>query len=364
MRQNILFICVLILLPLPSYAKEILRIFTWDGYVTSQDLITVNKQLKQQGYQIEAQVINLLASGPEQMFNVLRAGKTDISFLTLNYIKMQEEKTSKLLQVINTQSPRMPNYKNLKTELTQIPMGMSDKGMVYIPFGGGAYGIWANMNKLNKEELPISISDLWNEEWKGKLSLAKGQIQPNIALVMQSLDKPPFYIDDLIKAGKRREAITFVKNSAQKQTNLLYQQVRSFWDGTPNYDQELLLTSSYGVEIAEQNAQGGKWEYVYFNEGSTVWLDTINFAKHLSGTKLEAAEIVANYFIGKTVQTRLVNELGMVSTTNLVDNNPLLDNDPDFFSKQMFWQPYDKTADNIMDNMSDTAMEAYEHKAL
>ncbi|MEC4728440.1 extracellular solute-binding protein [Shewanella sp. D64] len=303
MRQIMLFICMLTSLPFSSYAKEVLRIFTWDGYVTAQDLLIVNKQLKLQGYNIEASVISPFASGPEQMFNVLRAGKTDISFLTLNYIKMQEEKTSKLLQVIDTQSPRIPNYKKLRTELTQIPMGKNGKGMVYIPFGGGAYGIWANMNKLNKEELPVSISDLWNEKWKGKLSLAKGQIQPNIALVMLSLNKSPYYINDLITSGKRREAIKFVKNTAQKQTNLLYQQVHSFWDGTPNYDQELLLTSSYGVEIAKQNTLGGKWEYIHFEEGSTVWLDTINFAKHLSGTKLEAAEIVANYFISKTVQT-------------------------------------------------------------
>ncbi|ACA87635.1 ABC transporter substrate-binding protein [Shewanella woodyi] len=356
MRYIILLASTLAMVSPISHATEILRIFTWDGYVTPQDLTAINQQLKVHDYNIEAQVISPLASGPEQMFDVIRSGKCDISFLTLNYIKMQEEKTAKLLQVINTQSPRMPNYKKLKAELTALPMGVVKQGSVYIPFGGGAYGIWANMNKLTIDELPVSVKDLWDDKWTGKLSLAKGQIQPNIALVMLSMDKPPFYINDLINSGHRRQAMQFVADEAQLQTNLLYQQVHSFWDGTPSYDQELLLTSSYGVEIENKNAEGGQWQYVQFEEGSTVWLDTINFAKHLSGAKLEAAEIVANYFIGKSVQNRLVNELGMVSVSNLVENNPLLDNNPDFFSKQMFWQPYDKTADNIMDLMSDAAM--------
>ncbi|EDQ02269.1 hypothetical protein [Shewanella benthica] len=43
-----------------------------------------------------------------------------------------------------------------------------------------------------------------------------------------------------------------------------------------------------------------------------AWLDTINFVKGLEGRKLEAAQIFANYFIGKQVQTRVSQELSMV----------------------------------------------------
>lgn len=358
MKKTTLLAVALTMLSAPVYAKEILRIFAWEGYVTPADLISVNTLLEEQGYDIEAKLIEPFASGPEQMFNIIRGRQCDVSFLTLNYINMQGEKTSKLLQAIDSKSPRMPNYAKLIKGLTNIPMGMSAQGPLYIPWGGGAYGIWANMKKLSDADLPLSVKDLWRDKWKGKLSLSKGQIQPNIAIVMLAVGKPPYHINNLLTAGNRAEAIDFVNKEAQEKTNLLYKQVKHFWDGVPDYSDDLLLTASYGVEIAAENAKGGRWQYVQFKEGSTVWMDTINFTKDLTGKKLEAAEIFANYFIGKEVQTRVVNDLSMVSVSTLVEKNPLLDSNADFFSAQMFWPPYDKIADNIMKGMSDTAMAA------
>lgn len=341
-----------------AQAKDTLRVFTWEGYVTADDVKAVNKLLEAKGYDIEAKVIEPFASGPEQMFDIIRSGKSDISFLTLNYIKMQGEKTSKMLQAINTASPRLSNYEKLRKELKAIPMGMAKEGPLYIPFGGGAYGIWANMKKLKKPDLPKSVTELWDAKWKGKLSLSKGQVQPNIAIVMLAMGKSAYYINDMMIAGKRDEANKFSVGEAQKKTDLLYGQVARFWDGSPDYKDDLLLTASYGVEVATENAKGGKWEYVQFSEGSTVWMDTINFASSLTGKKLEAAEIFANYFIGKEVQTRVVNGLSMVSVSTLVDSNPIIDSNPKFFSEKMFWPPYDKIADNLMKKMSDTAMGA------
>ena len=173
-----------------GYSKDVLRIFTWSGYVSPMDIKNVNKILYEKGYDIEVKVIDTFAEGPEQMFEIIRDEQCDISFLTLNYIKMQDEKMTKLLQVINTKSERLYNYDKLRKELKSINMGMSKEGPLYIPWGGGAYGIWANMKKLNKSDLPKSVKDLWDKKWKGKISLTKGQIQPNIALVMLALDKP------------------------------------------------------------------------------------------------------------------------------------------------------------------------------
>lgn len=356
MKIKIVFAVIFMVISVIGYAKETLRVFTWDGYVVQEDIKAVNKILADKGYDIEVKVIEPFAAGPEQMFDVIRSGKCDISFLTLNYIKMQGEKTSKLLQVIDTKSPRLPNYEKLRKELKNIPMGMSNEGALYVPFGGGAYGIWANMKNIKREEVPKSVKELWNEKWKGKIALSKGQIEPNIALVMLAMDKSPYYINDLVMGGKRDVAMKFSGDEAQKKLNELYGQVKNFWDGVPDYNDEILLTASYGLEIAGENAKGGKWEYVQFKEGSTVWMDTINFMKELSGKKLEAAEIFANYFIGKEVQTRVVKGLSMVSVSTVVDSNPLIDNDPNFYSQKMFWPPYDKMADNIIKNMSDKAM--------
>ena len=340
-----------------AWAQEPLRIFTWEGYCQPDEVAAVNQLLKEQGYNFKAEVITPFAEGPEQMFIVLREGKADVSFLTLNYIMMQDGKTAALLQPINTASPRLSNYKSLNPALTTIPMGLKDGKPLYIPFGGGSYGIWADLNRYKPEELPNSLSELaTHPKWKGKLSLTKGQVQPNVAIASLMAGKAAWEINDLAVTGKRGEA---VKLGAELLPGLrsLYGQVNVFWDAAPQFSSDV-LTASYGIEIAGENAKGGKWTLIKFKEGHTVWMDTINFHRQLSGKKLEAAEIFANFFIGKKVQDRVVKGLSMVSVSTLVSENPLITQDPDFFKRNMFWPAYAPIADNIMKKLSDDAMAA------
>lgn len=342
---------------LSAWAQEPLRIFTWDGYCQPHEIAQVNALLKEQGYDFKAEVIEPYAEGPEQMFTVLRDGKADVSFLTLNYIMMQSGKTARLLQPINTSSPRLSNYKSLNPALTSIPMAMKDGKPLYIPWGGGSYGIWADHNRYKPEELPDSLAALATDpKWKGKLSLTRGQIQPNVALASLMAGKPAWEIDELAAAGDRPGAIK-LGSELLPHLKSLYGQVSTFWDGVPSFSSDV-LTASYGPEIASENAKGGKWRLVKFKEGQTVWLDTINFHTGLQGKKLEAAEIFANYFIGKEVQDRVVHGLSMVASSTLVSDNPLIEQNPDFFEQDMFWPPYVPIADNIMKKLSDEAMAA------
>lgn len=337
---------------------ETIKVFTWEGYVTDADVEAVNQLLSQQGYgEFNVKVIQPFAEGPEQMFKVLRNDAADVSFLTLNYIKMQNNKIANLLQPINTSSTRLNYYQKLSTRLTQIPIGLKASQPLYIPWGGGAYGIWANMDKLSPSDLPKSVKELWLPKWKGKLGLSSGQIQPNIALASLAMGKEPFYLNDL--AESRKSLTSEFKSSSELQVKMdkLYQQVGQFWTAGPDFnDPNILLLASYGIAASAANKEGGNWQLVKFSEGSTAWLDTINFHKKLKGKKLEAAEIFANYFIGKTVQNRVVNELGMVAASTLADSNPLIDENPNFFDIKLFWPPYKKSADNVMIKVSDSAM--------
>ncbi len=337
---------------------ETVRVFTWEGYVEPQEISAVNALLKEKGYsEYTIKVIQPWDEGPEHMFKVLRAGKADISFLTLNYIKMQGDKISKLLQPIDTSSPRLSNFSKLSDALTSIPMAMMDGKPLYLPWGGGAYGIWANMDKLKEAELPNSVKDLWDKKWKGKLALSSGQVQPNIAIAALALNKAPFYLNDMATDRPKLAQESESSSDIQTKMNTLYAQVGQFWPGGPDFnDPNVVLVASYGIAASAANANDGNWQLINFKEGNTVWLDTINFHKDLKGRKLEVAEIFANYFIGKAVQDRVVDGLGMVAASSLVDKNPLIDKNPNFFSVDMFWPPYKKAADNIMLLISDRAM--------
>ena len=69
-------------------AKSRLRILSWEGYVTPEDLSAVNLLLEEQNYGYEAVVIEPLSEGAEQMFDLIRGNKADVTFLTLFFIKM------------------------------------------------------------------------------------------------------------------------------------------------------------------------------------------------------------------------------------------------------------------------------------
>lgn len=360
--NNLLKILLLFLsvnIPLLGYVQaESLRIFTWDGYVSENDTKAVNQLLAQKGYsEFKVEVISPFAEGPEQMFKVMRNNAADISFLTLNYIKMQNDKIANLLQPINTTSPRLSNYQKLSNRLTNIPIGLKNSKPLYIPWGGGAYGIWANMDKLKASDLPNSVTNLWDGKWKGKLGLSSGQIQPNIAIASLAMGKAPFYLNDLAVDRKSLNSEFKSDSELQLKMNALYKQVGQFWTSGPDFnDPNILLLASYGIAASAANKAGGNWQLVKFDEGSSAWLDTINFHKKMTGRKLEAAEIFANYFIDKKVQDSVVNELGMVAASTLAETNPLIDENPNFFDIKLFWPPYKKSADNIMLKISNSAM--------
>ena len=128
--RNLLLGAMLTLGGTMAQATEYLNIFTWDGYVAPEEVTAVNALLKEQGYDIEVRVMDTLAEGPEQMFDVIRSGDVDVSFLTLNYINMEGVPFSNLLQPINTSSPRLSNAQALLPELSAIEMGMSDAGQL------------------------------------------------------------------------------------------------------------------------------------------------------------------------------------------------------------------------------------------
>lgn len=111
--RNLLIGAALTLGGTMAQATEYLNIFTWDGYVAPEEVTAVNALLKEQGYDIEVRVMDTLAEGPEQMFDVIRSGDVDVSFLTLNYINMEGVPFSNLLQPIDVSSPRLSNAQAL-----------------------------------------------------------------------------------------------------------------------------------------------------------------------------------------------------------------------------------------------------------
>ncbi len=341
-----------------AQATQSLRIFTWDGYVTDADIGNVNTLLAEKGYDIKVEVIDTFADDADQMFNVIRSGHVDVAFLTLFFIKMKDQRVQRLLQPIDTASPRLSNYTSLEPTLTDIPIGMDGSDKLYIPWGGGAYGFYANRDEVDKKDLPVSLADLWKPKWKGRVSFNRSQEWYNIGITLMAMGKSPFYINQLVEQNKREELLRLKADNSDfmNKLTLLYGNAGNLWNSGPVFNDKLHIVSSWGPEIVRENKKGADWQLIQFKEGNMVWLDTINFVNTLQGKKLEAAEIFANYFIGKQVQDRIVNSLSMVAASTLVDRNPLIDNSPAFFQNERFVPPYDTVSGNVVKSLTNRAL--------
>jgi len=350
---KLLLFGILILLPFNLLAVDKLRIFTWAGYVTAENITQINQLLATKGYNYQVEVIATEAEDADQMFSVIRNKQCDITFLTLCFIKMHGEQISKLLQPININSPRLKNYKNLDPKLTQIPMGMKEGKPLYIPWGGGIYGFFVDTNKVNSEDIPTSVKDLWAAKWRNKFSLNQGQFWYNVALTFQALDLHPFYVEQLAQKNNRvaLKELLSKQGAVLNKFKKLYNNAGGFWQSSTKFTENLEIVSSWGPEISKQNDNGVKWQLIDFKEGHLAWLDTINFVRDLEGEKLEAAEIVANYFINKKVQQRIVDELSMLPATISLGSRGLLDQYPNLFSVDLFVPPYSQLSYSLMQQM-------------
>lgn len=356
-------IIVLTLISTLLFAKETqadhwLRVLTWEGYVTEDDVDKVNTLLKEQGYKYKVDIVFPYAQGADQMFDIIRAKQCDITFLTLFFIKMQKEKTAKLIQAIDIHSPRLTNYADLHPNLTGLDMGMNRKNQpLYIPWGGGIYGFYVNKNKVADDEVPESIDALWQNKWKNTFSLNQSQEWYNLGLALMRQGLSPFYLYEALQQDDRKTVLEIAepKGVTQQQLSSLYRAAGDFWKTSPKFHQDLLIVSSWGPEIYAENSKGANWQLIDFKEGHMAWLDTINFVKGLEGRKLEAAEIFANYFISKQVQTRVSRELSMVPASRLAPINTMLGDASKILKENMFVPPYDHSSYEIMKKMTDKA---------
>ncbi|CAM3325552.1 ABC transporter substrate-binding protein [Shewanella violacea] len=341
-----------------AQADNRLRVLTWEGYVTQEDVGKVNALLKKQGYKYRVEIVSPYAQGADQMFDLIRAKQCDITFLTLFFIKMQKEKTAKLIQAINIKSPRLTNYAHLYPNLIELDMGMNSKNQpLYIPWGGGIYGFYINRNKVIEEQVPQSVNALWLDKWKHKFSLNKSQEWYNLGLALMKQNLSPFSLYQALQEEDRQRVrqISDPKGQLQQELSSLYSAAGDFWETAPKFHPDLLIVSSWGPDIYAENAKGANWQLIDFKEGHMAWLDTINFVKGLEGRKLEAAEIFANYFISKQVQTRVSRELSMVPASKLAPANTMLGDAMSILKENMFVPPYDHSSYEIMKKMTDKA---------
>ena len=352
---SLLCCCVLSL-----HAAAPLRIMSWEGYVTPSDIARLNLLLDKAGYPHDVTVISPLAENAAQLYEQLRLDRCDIAFVTLFFLKMEHQQLTRVLQPINVDSPRLSNYAFLLPGLQRIPMGMQGDRPLYIPWGGGAYGFYIDADRIKSADFPGSVADLWLPRWAGKYSLNAAQEWYNVGLSLMSLGYSPFHLQQLVMAGQREQAIALAHADGplQRQLTALYRNSGHLWQSVSRAAPGLEIISSWGPEIDALNQQGGNWQRLQFSEGNMFWLDALAFNRTLTGRRLEAAELIANYFISQQVQLRITRQLSMKAASTLGYRQ-----DEDFrwlqaVDRQSVVPPYDAATHGIMKRLLNRAHEA------
>ncbi|QSX39957.1 extracellular solute-binding protein [Shewanella cyperi] len=310
------FILAILLLASQATAKEYLTLLAWEGYVSKDDLITINHELERRHIPYSIRLHPENASNAEQMYDLLRTAQIDIAFVTLSFFKGYQGDFFKVLQPINSQSPALTQYQAISAQLTHLPDGSADGKPYYIPFAQGSYGFYLNRNRYPELKAPASVAELWSEDYRGKFSLCRAQPIYNMGLTLQSLGLSPLALNQAYADGGRDQVLSMAKEGTviDQQFHRLYAQAGAFWDDSPNLDQPgIAIVSSWGPEMAAARNRGEQWEKIQFKEGDMTWLDTLAFSRRLKAGKLLAAEIAANYFISPEYQAGLAQALNLNS---------------------------------------------------
>lgn len=291
-----------------------INLLAWEGYVSQVDVENINTLLKNQGYNYQVELYPQNAENAEQVYYLFRLREVDIGFITLSFFNGHGLNFFKLLQPINIDSPRLTHYPNLVKRFVEAPDGILNEQRYYVPFGLGFYGFYLNRTHYPDLISPTSVSDLFTESYRGLFSLCISQPIYNLAVVLKSLKYPPSILEDMIKNGERSEFIKLMNKDSVISNKLqsLYRQAGDFWYESPNLrQQKIAIVSSWGPEIGKSRKAGIQWEKINFSEGDMAWLDTLAISGSIKGRKLEASEIVINYFISSDYQNKLLNDLNI-----------------------------------------------------
>jgi len=334
------------------YAVE-LKVHEWEGYISpfAQDF---KKYAKSKGMDVDLIFIKPDITSPDQLFKMVRLGKTDVVTPTHNYYKMDRNKLIHTLQPIDF--TKLKNYANLISSAIAVPFDSHEGKKYSVPLLGGSYGLAYNTQKVKE---PKSWNVLWDPKNKGKISITKEQFEANLYITILSEGYDP---EDCYEIHKGNVDLQKIKSKL----NRLVENTGPFWAGIPSVEdmKELSYVTDYWFGVALANKNGQKWKVANPKEGQTVWLDTMAISRSLSGDKLKAAYLLLDFMISPEVQKRIHEMYGSVivnlKAANIMSKKQIESsylNNQSFFKEEFFWKPLPVRTRNNYKIMWEEALE-------
>ena len=259
MKRALILLILLLLPALAAADQPRVVVFNWSEYMPDQVLQMFEKQTG-------IQVVYSTYENNEAMYakiKLLDASGYDVVFPSTYFVnRMRKEKL-----LLPLDKSRLPNFKNLDPTLLDKPY---DPGNVYsVPYMWGTTAIAVDAARVNPDTIH-SWRDLWRPEFAGRLMLSE-DLREVFGMALRLLGH----------SGNSTDAGQI--EAAYEQLRTLMPNVRLFASDAQKQaflNQEVVIGMIWNGEAYMAAQENPEIRYIYPQEGSIIWLDSMVIPKN------------------------------------------------------------------------------------
>lgn len=287
------------------YAKETLRVLTWDGYADNEVVSAFEQQF-------DVAIELTLVTSDDDLWQKINSRSYDV--FAVNTAELQryiDQGISRPIRMANipNHAQQLPRFQDLRA----IPGLVRQNDTYAVPYTYSEMGLIYNRKQV--KTAPQSMSAMWDAAYRGRV-LAFNTSNHNFSLVGLLMGVTnPFRMTDpeLEQAARelvklRRNVLTFYA-TAEEATRLF-----------AKYDIALIF-GNYGTQqLKALREAGADIGYVIPREGALAWLDCWAISRNSQNPEL--AEKWINFTLERAVSERLTQQHGLANTiTASVNDN-------------------------------------------
>ncbi|AZN35162.1 extracellular solute-binding protein [Iodobacter ciconiae] len=311
-----------------AWAAEVLRVLAWPGYADNDWISEFEKRF-------DARVEVTFIDTDEALWEKVSKNRGEnFDVFAANTAEMQRYIDQAIAAPIK--SSRIPNTKNQLSRFRGANKisGINRDGYLYaIPFVYSEMGLIYDKNQI--KQAPVSMSELWNKKYQGKIVLHEGS-NHNFSFTALAIGiKDPFNLNrqEMARSVNRllelRDQKPFFYNSPEEGTQAFIK------------NKAALMFANYGLQqLKLLRAVGADVGYIVPKEGALAWLDC--WAISMKAKNKSLAENWINFMLDKSVSNELTQRQGLTNTltpSHLTARDKIIwiQSSEDFSLRSQYW---------------------------
>ena len=287
---------------------EVLIMDVWTSYAPPYAIQSFKKYISTKyNKNIDFHIRRVLS--PDEFFDRVRAGITDIISPSHNFFKDVRTNFIKNEMVLPLDANLIPNLKFVNAKYITNDFVTGNGKLYGVPLAAGGYSLL--YDKKHFKTPPTSWEILWDPEFKHRYAISKDFYEANIYITALALGLSPDKISDM--------AVISTPKFKAKLRQLLENAV--FWQGAPQASDltNVVLTTAWGVSHSVTPDPEKKWQMAFTHEGVTFWTDYLAVTKNVERTPF--AKTVAmewlNFVLSQEYQDKTVIQKRYLSPLSL-----------------------------------------------